>query len=60
MAVRRGEAAVATKEVQVTGDASINRRSALVWRSYETCDQRFAVTNDMCFPLCGADGRDDV
>jgi hypothetical protein len=31
----------------------------VVRRPGEACDQRFAVTNDMCFPLCGADGRDD-
>jgi hypothetical protein len=51
---------LAAEEVQATLDAWINRRSAVVWRPGEIPDQRFAVTNDMCFPLGGADGRDDV
>ncbi|OBI41630.1 hypothetical protein A5708_23410 [Mycobacterium colombiense] len=50
MAVRRTEAAGVAEGVRATVDASINRRSAVVWRSLETCDQRFVVTNDMCFP----------
>jgi hypothetical protein len=41
---------LATREVRPTVDPSINRRSVAVWRSGETRDQRFAVTNDMCFP----------
>ncbi|GAB1812026.1 hypothetical protein MUNTM_10640 [Mycobacterium sp. MUNTM1] len=60
MTIRWAESALAAEEVQATVEAFKKRRSAAVWGSLETCDQRFAVTNDMCFPLCGADGRDDV
>ncbi|RAU95152.1 hypothetical protein DQP58_12850 [Mycobacterium colombiense] len=56
----RAEAAPTAEEEEAIVDASTIRWSAVVHRPVEACDQRFAVTNDMCFPFCGADGQDDV